>query len=190
MPLIVLIGYAVGSVPFALLLAKRWGTGDLRLVGSGNVGAANVMRASGLTPGLLAAMLDMSKGMASVLIAERLAGPGLGPAVGGLAAVVGHIYPVWIGFRGGKGVATGLGVLLALHPEVAGYGLAAFAVAFLASRVVSVSSLSAAVMVVIALFWRGPVDASLVPMLMCLVVIVARHTDNIRRLRRRQELSL
>src|SRR3954471_22821027 len=127
----VLAAYLIGSIPFALLLARQWGA-DLRLVGSGNIGAANVMRASGLTAGVLVALLDIGKGAASVWLAARIsdrgelpAVAGLAarisdrgelPAVAGLAAIVGHIYPVWLRFRGGKGVATACGVFSMLTP--------------------------------------------------------------------------
>src|SRR5438046_1268126 len=107
--LVILSAYLIGSVPFALLLARRWRVSDLRLVGSGNLGAANVMRASGVTAGVLVALLDMAKGAASVWLAARLSpGPAI-PAAAGVAAIVGHIYPVWLRFRGGKGVATACG---------------------------------------------------------------------------------
>ena len=191
------IAFLAGSIPFGLLLAMGFSKTDVRMAGSGNIGATNVARVAGKKLGLVTLVLDALKGAVPALMVTQVT-PVDGAAqvialhggLVGLSALLGHCFTPWLRFRGGKGVATGLGVLLALHPEVAGYGLAAFAVAFLASRVVSVSSLSAAVMVVIALFWRGPVDASLVPMLLCLVVIVARHTDNIRRLRKRQELPL
>ena len=120
MPLSVLIAYLVGSIPFALLLARRWGDGDLRHLGSGNLGAANVMRASGVTPGVLVALLDIverhgqrdSRG-ASHRRARRA------PRPPGFAAIVGHVYPVWLGFRGGKGVATACGVFVVLAPVAA-----------------------------------------------------------------------
>src|SRR5262245_14867897 len=111
----VLSAYLVGSIPFALLLARRWGTPDLHGVGSGNIGAANVLRASGVKAGVLVALLDIAKGAAGVLLAERLAGPGATPAAG-LAAIVGHVYPVWLRFRGGKGVATASGAFAVLAP--------------------------------------------------------------------------
>src|SRR6185295_18321757 len=93
---IVLAAYCIGSVPFAWLLVRRWGATDLRQVGSGNLGAANVLRASGVSAGVLVAVLDVAKGAASVLLAQSVSeGAGL-PAVAGLAAIVGHIYPVWL----------------------------------------------------------------------------------------------
>src|SRR3954468_15398191 len=112
---VVAAAYLIGSIPFALILSRRWGA-DLRRVGSGNLGAANVMRASGVTAGVLVALLDMAKGAASVWLAARLSpGPAL-PAAAGVAAIVGHIYPVWLRFRGGKGVATACGVFSVLTP--------------------------------------------------------------------------
>src|SRR5262245_58853989 len=97
----VFIAYVIGSIPFALLVAKWSGT-DLRRIGSGNLGATNVMRASGVRAGLLVALLDMSKGMASVILALRLSPEPAAAAMAGVAAVIGHIYPVWMRFRGGK----------------------------------------------------------------------------------------
>src|SRR5258707_2882223 len=110
MALILLAAYLIGSIPFALLMARRWRVADLRLVGSGNLGAANVMRASGVTAGVLVAVLDMAKGAASVWLAARLSpGPAL-PAAAGVAAIVGNIYPGWLRLPGCTGVATACGV--------------------------------------------------------------------------------
>ena len=97
------LAYFIGSIPFALLLARRWGTSDLRRVGSGNLGATNVLRVSGVRAGLLVALLDISKGAISVFVAQGLSGGGgAAPAVAGFAAVVGHVYPVWLKFKGGR----------------------------------------------------------------------------------------
>src|SRR5947208_11746659 len=106
----ILVAYGIGSVPFAWLLARRWGASDLRAVGSGNLGAANVLRASGVTAGVLVALLDVAKGALSVLVAERFGGGAAGP-VAGRAAIVGHVYPVGVRCRGGEGVATACGVV-------------------------------------------------------------------------------
>src|SRR4051812_44000321 len=96
-------GYLLGSIPFALLIARRWSGVDLRRVGSGNLGAANAARAAGVPAGLLVAILDIGKGAASVLIASMITSDVTARAAAGLAAVIGHIYPVWLRFRGGKG---------------------------------------------------------------------------------------
>src|SRR6185369_16611008 len=95
---IVLAAYLLGSIPFALLMARRWSATDLRRVGSGNLGAANVLRTSGVRAGVLVALLDMLKGAVSVILAERLSPSAAAPAVAGFAAIIGHIYPIWLRF--------------------------------------------------------------------------------------------
>ena len=174
-------GYLLGSVPFGLLLTRLAGLGDLRAIGSGNIGATNVLRTGrrGLAAGTLA--LDAAKGAAAVLLARGL---GFGQVVwlaAGVAAVLGHLFPVWLGFRGGKGVATGLGVLFAACWPA---GLGAAAVWLAVARLVRVSSAGAlaAFAVAPALAWAfGGVRTGLA------VLVVAglvwwRHAGNIRRL--------
>ncbi len=131
---VIVAAYLIGSIPFALILARRWGA-DLRSVGSGNLGAANVMRASGVTAGVLVAALDMAKGAASVWLAARLTDGAELPAAAGFAAIVGHIYPVWLRFRGGKGVATACGVFSMLTPLAVPPALALFVAVGLADEV-------------------------------------------------------
>src|SRR6185295_13755925 len=126
MTAVILLAYAIGSIPFALILARLTGS-DLRRIGSGNLGAANVMRASGVQAGVAVAALDIAKGALSVILAERFSTNPSAPAVAGLAAVVGHIYPVWLRFRGGKGVATACGVFSVLTPLALPPALAIFA---------------------------------------------------------------
>ncbi len=197
------LGFVAGSIPFGLLLAATIGKTDVRTHGSGNIGAANVARVVGKRLGLLTLVLDALKGAlpawwATQWNAVDIDGVdgvdgverGLLAGLVGVAAVCGHCFPPWLAFRGGKGVATGLGVVAVLAPEAAAYGLSAFAVAFAGSKIVSVSSLSAAVVVVVALIVRGPIDVRLVPLIACVVLIVLRHRDNLERLRRREELSL
>ena len=94
--LAIVVAYLIGSVPFALLLARRWGAADLRTLGSGNLGAANVLRASGVRAGVIVAVLDVAKGAASVALAMRISSGPVAPAAAGFADVVGHIYPVWL----------------------------------------------------------------------------------------------
>src|SRR5712692_219354 len=143
MAIVIITAYLIGSIPFALILARRWGAADLRLVGSGNLGAANVMRASGVTAGVLVAVLDMAKGAASVWLAERLSpGPAV-PAAAGLAAIVGHIYPVWLRFRGGKGVATACGVFSVLTPLALPPALTVFVLIVWSTKYVSLGSVLA-----------------------------------------------
>ena len=130
----VIVAYLIGSVPFALLLTRRWGAADLRRIGSGNLGAANVLRASGVKAGVLVAVLDITKGAASVMLAERFGGHTAAPAAAGVAAIVGHIYPVWLRFRGGKGVATASGAFAVLAPVAAGAALVVFVVVVWSTR--------------------------------------------------------
>lgn len=177
-----IMGYLVGSIPFALVLARRWGTGDLRLVGSGNVGAANVVRASGIKPGLLVALLDMSKGMVSVLLAERWFGGADVAAAAGFAAVVGHVYPVWIGFRGGKGVATACGAFVVLAPPVALAALASFVACVWKTRYVSLGSVIASLMVPTLAWATDEPLPVFVAGVGCAALIVFRHRGNLRRM--------
>lgn len=190
-------GYLAGSIPFGLILALLVGKKDVRQAGSGNIGATNVARVVGKKLGIVTLVLDAAKGAVPVLVAgqllfvdapatERLFAEG---AVG-LCALLGHCFPVWLKLHGGKGVATGLGVVLAHRPEVAAVGLVVFGVAYGAFRLVSVGSLAAAVGVVIALVALGPRDLSLAPMALCVVVIVARHHGNLRRILKRAELKV
>ena len=173
-------GYLIGSIPFGLLLTRASGLGDIRQVGSGNIGATNVLRTG--RKGLAAAtlVLDAGKGAAAVLIAAALAGPEAA-LWAGAGAVLGHLFPVWLGFRGGKGVATGLGVLLAAAPVV---GLIACVVWLAVAKLARTSSLAA-----LSAFAVAPVAATvlgspgLVKLSLAIAVLVfARHHANIRRL--------
>src|SRR6185436_9871557 len=114
--LLAVIGYLLGSIPFALILTSRMGGVDVRTIGSGNVGAANVFRTTGSSMGLGVLALDLAKGVAAVVLAQRLTTGPVTPTAAGLAAILGHIYPVWLRFRGGKGVATACGVFAVLAP--------------------------------------------------------------------------
>jgi glycerol-3-phosphate acyltransferase PlsY len=192
MPLSVLVGYLVGTIPFALLLAKRWGGADLRAVGSGNLGATNVMRASGLTPGLIVAALDVSKGMASVLIAERLVGNPASAAASaaGLAAIVGHIYPVWLGFRGGKGVATACGVFAVLAPMAAVAALVVFVASVWLTKYISVGSVLGSAALPPAAYLSGEAASVVTAGVAAASLIVFRHRSNLARLRAGTERRL
>ena len=180
---IVLAAYCIGSVPFAWLLVRRWGATDLRNVGSGNLGAANVLRASGVSAGVLVAVLDVAKGAASVLLAQSLSeGAGL-PAVAGLAAIVGHIYPVWLHFRGGKGVATACGAFAILAPVAALPALVIFIGAVWLTKYVSLGSMLASLAlptIAYATSSSTPVVAAAVA---ACALIVFRHRSNLARLR-------
>ena len=141
--LAVLAGYLMGSIPFAQLLSTRRGI-DLRRVGSGNVGASNVLRTLGVRPAVLAMMLDAVKGTVAVLIAQRLTNGVAAPVAAGLASMIGHVYPVWLRFRGGKGVATAAGAFAVLTPVAAVAAVAAFLLTVALTRFISVGSMVAA----------------------------------------------
>jgi glycerol-3-phosphate acyltransferase PlsY len=180
-----LCGYLAGSVPFGILVARAFGLGDLRRIGSGNIGATNVLRTGNRGAAALTLILDAAKGGLVVLAAGALAGADAAQ-LAGLCAVLGHLFPVWLRFRGGKGVATFLGTLLALAPPA---GLAAcatwLAVAAL-SRYSSLAALAAAALApVLAVITSAP-QAALVTLAMAALVF-ARHAANIRRLRRGTE---
>src|SRR4051794_21840545 len=174
MIVVVLAAYLIGSIPFALLLARQWGA-DLRLVGSGNLGAANVMRASGLTAGVLVALLDIGKGAASVWLAVRISDGGEVPAVAGLAAIIGHIYPVWLRFRGGKGGAPAGGVFSMLPRAAIPPVLALFAATVWLTRYISLGSVVATVALPPIAYALGSPAAAIATGVAAAAIIVFRH---------------
>jgi len=175
------IAYLLGSIPFGLLLTRAAGLGDIRRVGSGSIGATNVLRTGrkGLAAGTL--LLDAAKGSLAVVIGWRMDGT-FGVMICGLAVVVGHMYPLWLKFRGGKGVATGLGVLLAASPLSAAAAGAVWLVMALTFRISSAASLAAcaAAPVLVALITRDPLLLALSFVISLLIWI--RHGANLRRL--------
>jgi glycerol-3-phosphate acyltransferase PlsY len=177
----VAFGYLVGSVPFAYLLTRRRGI-DLRLVGSGNVGATNVLRTTGVRFAVLAMCLDAFKGSLAVFIASRLTSGPATPVAAGLASVIGHVYPVWLGFRGGKGVATAAGVFGVLAPAALAVAGAVFVVAIWATRYVSVGSLAGAVTLAIATATSDAPAIVSVGAIVAAIIIVHRHRGNLSRL--------
>ena len=173
-----LVGYAIGSLPIGYLLAQVAGGIDLRRVGSGNVGTANVYRTAGRSLAVIVMIADVGKGASSVMVG----GPGAGAVVAGVAAVVGHIYPVWLGFRGGKGVATASGVFGVLAPIAALAAAVAFAATVWRTRFVSLGSIVAAlVLPIVGWLVPGPrmVDVAATAVA---ALILFRHRGNIARL--------
>lgn len=174
------LGYVLGSVPFGLLLTRLAGLGDVRQIGSGNIGATNVLRTG--RRGLAAAtlLLDAAKGAAAVFIVNYCFGP-TAAAIAGFGALLGHIFPVWLKFKGGKGVATFLGVLIAMAWEVA----AIFAIVWLAvaaiTRISSLSAIIATVAVPIGAWILGYDQVAVVSALMAVIILI-KHRGNIRRL--------
>jgi len=178
------LGYLLGSIPFGLVLTWLSGRGDIREIGSGNIGATNVLRTGSKALAALTLVLDCLKATAAVLIAQRLLGWGMGP-IAGAAAFIGHLYPVWLKFRGGKGVATFLGVLIPLlWPGAVVYAFV-WLLVLRTTRISSVAGITAAV--------SAPVTAAilhspLLSMLLGLAVLVLwKHRENILRLKKGTE---
>jgi acyl phosphate:glycerol-3-phosphate acyltransferase len=180
---LVAAAYLIGSIPFALLLARRWGVRELRRIGSGNIGAANVLRASGVRAGILVAVLDIAKGAAGVALAQRLSPLPEVPAAAGLAAIVGHIYPVWLTFRGGKGVATACGVFSVLTPLAVPPALALFALAIWVTRYISMGSVVASVALPPLAYALGSAVPAVIAAIAASSLILFRHRTNLYRLR-------
>ena len=179
---LVALAYLCGSIPTGVLLSRRRGV-DPRDIGSGNIGATNVTRAAGATAGLLTLAGDVAKGLVPVLVAR---GAGLAPAqvaLVGLAAFIGHLYSCFLGFDGGKGVATGLGLLLGLAPVGALLDVLVFLAAVALGRYVSVASLLAAAVTTPLLIALGYARAIVVTGAVTSAFVAVRHRDNIRRLR-------
>lgn len=175
------LGYLIGSIPFGVILAKVFGLGDLRSIGSGNIGATNVLRTGNKKAAALTLLFDALKGSVAVWIAARWGSDAM--ALAALGAFLGHCFPVWLGFRGGKGVATFLGALLALHwPAFLVFAVVWLGVAYLSKY----SSLSAILASLAALVAYLSVTSSLVAMLAAVALVatlIARHRENIARLR-------
>lgn len=186
--LAVAAGYLLGSIPFGLLLTKLFGAGDVRQQGSGNIGATNVSRVAGPLAGILTLLLDAGKGAAAVWLASRLSGQNTAPMMfAGLAALVGHCFPVWLGFKGGKGVATGLGIFLVLCPLAAVSALAVFVIALLLWRYVSLAALAGTASLPLLAYslWaprHAPPLVVTFGALTAAAIICYKHSANLRRL--------
>jgi glycerol-3-phosphate acyltransferase PlsY len=186
----VLLGYGLGSLPLGYLVASRAKGIDLRRVGSGNVGATNAYRSAGLAAALIVVLVDVAKGASSVFFAARFASGAADPVAAGVAAVIGHVYPVWLRFHGGKGVATACGVFWMLAPLATAISATVFVVVVWITRYVSLGSLIAT-MALPPLAWFTDksipvvVGAGLAAML-----IVQRHRANIARLQQGVERRL
>jgi glycerol-3-phosphate acyltransferase PlsY len=177
----VTLGYLAGSIPFAFLLARRHGI-DLRKVGSGNVGATNVLRTSGVPLAVTAMALDAMKGSLAVMIAQRLSEGAATPVAAGLAAILGHVYPVWLRFRGGKGVATAAGVFGVLTPLSLAVAAGVFVVSVVVSRYISVGSISGALALGVATVFDDVPSSVVAGAVVAALVIVERHRGNCARL--------
>ena len=176
------LGYLFGSLPFAVIVSKAFGLADPRSFGSGNPGATNVLRSGNKLAALLTLLGDAAKGWLAMWLAAKVGAGEAAVAVSGLAAFLGHLFPLFLRFKGGKGVATAVGVLLGLEGALA---LGAVLVWLATAAVTRYSSLAAlvaaAVTPVLAFWWQGVGTSAWVVTLMCLVLMV-RHRENIRRL--------
>ena len=174
-------GYLLGSIPFGLVLTRLAGLGDIRQIGSGNIGATNVLRTGRKDLALATLILDSGKAGIAVLVAKALGFPASAAALAGFAAFLGHCFPVWLGFKGGKGVATFLGTLLAVSFIPALITCATWLAAAAAFRISSLSALVAALLAPIYFLVFGE-TAGAVAALGMAALIFYRHQDNIRRL--------
>jgi len=180
-------GYLLGSIPFGLVLTRLAGAGDIRALGSGNIGATNVLRTGRKDLAAATVILDALKGTVTVLIAWRF---GLYPAMAAaLGAFLGHLFPVWLGFRGGKGVATFVGCMIGLYwPAALAFAIVWLGVAFI-TRYSSAAGLAASVASVIVLALLGSIEVAIVVLIMTLVIFW-RHRENIARLRAGTETKI
>jgi glycerol-3-phosphate acyltransferase PlsY len=177
-------GYLLGSIPFAFVVTRLFGLGDIRQVGSGNVGATNVLRTGNKLAAALTLVGDVGKGVVAVLIAKQFGEvPAMAAALG---AFLGHIFPVWLNFKGGKGIATCLGILAALSWPVALMGAATWLVAALVWRISSLAALIAAAATPVYMFafdrWQYGIGAMILA-----VLVFFTHRENIRRLLKGEE---
>lgn len=193
-PLSFALAFFIGSLPFGLWMARLFGTQDVRDHGSGNIGATNVSRVAGFWPaGFLTFLLDGTKGVLAIIALghyseafwqrlEQLAMLHIDPTFSwylGIASTLGHCFSPWLSFKGGKGVATGFGIVALLSPVAGIVGIFGFLIAFLSKRVGSLASLSGLAAAALAQLVLEPVDRALIPFLMMIGLIVIRHESNI-----------
>lgn len=184
---LIILAYLLGSLSFGLLIARVYGGADLRRSGSGNIGATNVARLLGKTAGILTLFGDVAKGLVAVLLAQAWGHAFMLPAVAAVAAVLGHMFPLYDGFRGGKGVATALGVFLPTLTLPLLGGLLVWLVVVAVWRYVSAGSMLAALVVpLLAALWSYPLPLVLAAVLIALLVLY-KHRENLHRLRQGRE---
>jgi glycerol-3-phosphate acyltransferase PlsY len=183
----IVVAYLLGSIPFGYLIVRGKMGADIRETGSGGTGATNVSRRAGKMAGVLTLLLDAAKGAAAVLIAKALTGDDWVIAAAAIAALVGHIFPVWLGFRGGKGVATGVGIFLVLAPIALLCAGVIFVAIVALTRYVSLGSIIAALLIPVFVWWQSDVRPSLIAAVAGAALIVFAHRGNIKRLASRTE---
>lgn len=186
--LVLLIAYGLGSIPFGLLLAKYKTGTDITKQGSGNIGATNVARICGKQLGAIVLLLDLIKGSLGAVVGLIIGGPMIA-AWAGLAAVVGHVFPYWLQFKGGKGVATAVGVLLVISWPIALIGSICWYLIFMMLRISSVASISTTIICMVLAWVFAPYGTGLALTFIC-TLIIYRHKANILRLLRGEEKTL
>ncbi|SDH91231.1 glycerol-3-phosphate 1-O-acyltransferase PlsY [Alloyangia pacifica] len=182
------LGYLLGSIPFGLLLTRAMNLGDLRSIGSGNIGATNVLRTGNKAAAAGTLLLDGAKGAVAVLLARWMAGEDAAQ-LAGLAAFLGHCFPVWLKFRGGKGVATFIGLILALHWPVGLITCATWLAAAAMSRISSLGALVAALLSTLWMVLFGQIEMTALTLLLT-ALIFWRHRENIDRIRKGTESKI
>jgi glycerol-3-phosphate acyltransferase PlsY len=180
--ILVVVAYLLGSIPFGYLIVRGKSGADIRETGSGGTGATNVSRRAGKAAGVLTLLLDAAKGCVAVLIARAVSGEDWVIAAAAIAALVGHIFPVWLGFRGGKGVATGVGIFLVLAPIALLCAGVVFVAIVVLTRYVSLGSLTAAVLIPVLVWVLSDSQPLLVAAVVGAALIVFAHRGNIQRL--------
>lgn len=188
---VAIVGYLLGSISFAVLLVRATTGRDIRAEGSGNAGATNVLRAHGRKLALVVALLDVAKGAAAVLLMRLVTGDPRWAAAAGFAAILGHVFPVFYGFRGGKGVATAVGAFLALSPLALLVCLAIFLAIVAATRYVSLASVVSMALLppISGLIFRAPRSVITAAGLTALLIL-GKHLPNLKRLARGEERKL
>lgn len=188
--------YLLGSIPFGLIIVKAFGGQDIREIGSGNIGAANVTRNVGKLPGILTLVLDAAKGYAAVWLASRYtAGNIRWMMIAAILAVIGHMYPVWLNFRGGKGVATGLGVFLPICWQAVAAGIVLWLLVVVFWRYSSLGSIAAAAALPIFVYLlyapgHAPPEIVIFGTVLIAVLVIFKHRSNIQRLIAGEETRL
>lgn len=188
LPLLLLVAYLLGSIPFGLLFARLFAKKDIREVGSGNIGATNVTRVAGPLPGILTLLFDAAKGGLAVLLASRFTHENaIAMMLAAIFALIGHCYPLWLHFRGGKGIATGLGVFTALCPFAGLSSLAIFIIVAITWRYASLGSVAAAAAMplLVYLFWapgHAPPLVIVFGTLFATALVIFKHDANLQRL--------
>jgi acyl phosphate:glycerol-3-phosphate acyltransferase len=184
-----LLSYLVGTIPCGIIIAKKFKLGDLRLKGSGNVGGTNVARVGGKMLGLLTVFCDALKGALAVSIVQHYDTSSMFVALCGASVVFGHIFPVWYGFKGGKGIATTAGIFVVSDPWAAIFFLSAWLIVFAASQVSSIASIAAVLLSLLGTYFLSATEAF---QIYCIIfaVILWQHRENIVRLYRKEEKKL